>query len=545
MKLVILTPCIIRGEFHKKSLGKFYNVCGNYLKEFEIYHIFNIDSPEYLKQYFTSYETIGIIKELVPEFVNKTFILNETAGFLNAYKNLMNKVKELNLLSEDNLFWWFEDDWEVIQNYNIFNLVKLFCQVKNLSMNFVDRSPLGSFIAGPIMSGEYFINYFNIEHLKVMNNGCDPEKQVGRWLSGNDRKNGKKRIHRDITNNEIINIFVLYHDKKCININDFNYWYYNKPEKYNKNLIFKYYVLVNNNNNFEISNITNNMLNLDFENIDINEFKQRFDNKNIKYISVHPYAFRDIGRYFNSDFNLEKWDAKTDTTSYKIVKYATVYYGNNDNLNIDILRLKPESTQNDDFFKSFYEIVINLPYLEQKYPDIKFNINYYSHRYGTYPNFYVFGNVIKLNYIPTQMNNLNMNIINDNLRDKNSTYHLNYILKYFKFNIKVNSIEYKGKTGICMQNYKLISDTQFIFSKDYPIRQNYYDEIIELINKNELKLELELKLKQLSIKNQEHLEDIMTNLIIMSYCDSIMCDNQYILNLVKMLNPNINIISVK
>ena len=55
-----------------------------------------------------------------------------------------------------------------------------------------------------------------------MRNSCDPEKQVGRWLSGNKNKN----IHRDITNNNIIDIFTLYHDKKDINPNDFTYWHY-------------------------------------------------------------------------------------------------------------------------------------------------------------------------------------------------------------------------------------------------------------------------------------------------------------------------------
>ena len=45
-KLIILTASIIRGDFHKKTIGKFYEYFNEYLKQFDIYHIINIDKPE-------------------------------------------------------------------------------------------------------------------------------------------------------------------------------------------------------------------------------------------------------------------------------------------------------------------------------------------------------------------------------------------------------------------------------------------------------------------------------------------------------------------
>jgi hypothetical protein len=64
---------------------------------------------------------------------------------------------------------------------------------------FTNKSPLGSFRGGPIMSGSYFLNFFNIVNLCVSNNTCDPERQVRRWLSGLDRMNGRKKVHRKVT----------------------------------------------------------------------------------------------------------------------------------------------------------------------------------------------------------------------------------------------------------------------------------------------------------------------------------------------------------
>ena len=41
MNLIILTTAITRGEFHRKSIGKFYELYNDILKDFNIYHIIN------------------------------------------------------------------------------------------------------------------------------------------------------------------------------------------------------------------------------------------------------------------------------------------------------------------------------------------------------------------------------------------------------------------------------------------------------------------------------------------------------------------------
>ena len=51
-KLIILTTAIIRGEYHIKSIGKLYNKFNNFLKDYDVYHIINIDSPQNLKSKF-------------------------------------------------------------------------------------------------------------------------------------------------------------------------------------------------------------------------------------------------------------------------------------------------------------------------------------------------------------------------------------------------------------------------------------------------------------------------------------------------------------
>ena len=93
-KIIILTPSIIRGDFHIKSIGKFYNYFYKYLKsKYEIYHIINIDEPENLKKYFNKYETIGVYNEIIPEGINKIYITEPNPGFLQAWKKIVLKIE--------------------------------------------------------------------------------------------------------------------------------------------------------------------------------------------------------------------------------------------------------------------------------------------------------------------------------------------------------------------------------------------------------------------------------------------------------------------
>ena len=77
--------------------------------------------------------------------------------------------------------------------------------------------------------------------------------------------------------------------------------------------------------------------------------------------------------------------------------------GNWKNLSISDIRLDSRYTMNKGFFSSFAYVIQILPYLYHKYHKngVKLNFAHYSHNYGSYPNFDVFGKYIKLNYEPT------------------------------------------------------------------------------------------------------------------------------------------------
>jgi len=54
-KLIICTTALIRGDLQRQSMGKFYKEFNQYLQNYEIYHIINIDQPNNLKKYFSIY----------------------------------------------------------------------------------------------------------------------------------------------------------------------------------------------------------------------------------------------------------------------------------------------------------------------------------------------------------------------------------------------------------------------------------------------------------------------------------------------------------
>ena len=91
-KLIILTPSIIRGNFQKETIGKFYDYFYKYLQKYEIYHIINIDEPENLKKYFNKYETMNIYNSIIPNKINKIFINEPNIGFLQAWKKIVLKM---------------------------------------------------------------------------------------------------------------------------------------------------------------------------------------------------------------------------------------------------------------------------------------------------------------------------------------------------------------------------------------------------------------------------------------------------------------------
>jgi hypothetical protein len=403
-KLIILTPSIIRGDFHIRSIGKFYDFFFKYLKsKYEIHHIINIDEPVNLKKYFNKYETIGVYNKIIPEDVNKIYITEPNPGFLQAWKKIVLKIEELSLVNDSYLYYWLEDDWEPKVSYDITKFFD-FLHFPNTAYTVTDRTPLGSFRGGPFMTGSYFSNIFNI--CKYMNGTCDPERQMQRWLRGGYQKNGNSSIHRlNISNpnisTEIIHIIMVC-DEKNIGIGDLNQHHYKAG--FDKSIGFKYHLITYDSEmkNFKYS-FVNDSNNFELVDIDCNKLNNIFANNYIKYFILKPSIQFDIGRDFNKEFGLQKWMKIEDNTGYANVNFYNAYLGNWKVMEEEYLRLRPEYTMNKGFFSALAYIHQCLPYLEINYfnKEIKLNIQYFSHNYGSYPNFQVIGDLIKLNYIPS------------------------------------------------------------------------------------------------------------------------------------------------
>lgn len=318
MNLIILTTAITRGDFHKKSIGKFYELYTDALKKFTIHHIINLDCPNKLASTFTKKQTIDLFDEIIPKTVNTIIIDNETPGFLNAHKNVVRKANELNIINENTLIWWFEDDWDVSHfNKDLFEIMLQFPVSQPYAFNSVQSSPLGSFRGGPIMNALYFKKYFDIVSNNIANDTCDPEKQVGRWISGINRQNGNKMIHRNIGNDTAINIIIFYFNVSKINVAEFSHSYYSRKEKYNENLKFNYHAIKSQDlKTFYYGKVDIQKANIDFSEMSISAIHSILNNNGINYVCIKPWTFSDIGRIFNTDHSLNKWTTINDGTSY-------------------------------------------------------------------------------------------------------------------------------------------------------------------------------------------------------------------------------------
>jgi hypothetical protein len=513
-KLIILTTSIIRGDFHTKSIGKFYDFLYKYLENYDIYHIINIDEPGNLKKYFNKYETMKNYNLIIPNKVNIIFINEPNPGFLQAYKKIISKIEELDLIRDNYMYLWLEDDWEPKSEYDItkfFDLLKF----PNTAYTFTDSAPLGSFRGGLFMTGSYFKNIFNIK--KYMNDTCDPERQIQRWLRGGHQKNGNTFIHRlSVPNENIVNEriqIIIICEEANINLGDLNKHHYLSGfantikfnfhiMTWNKNFEIKY-SLVDNENKYELNKISN----LELSNI--------FENNYIKYFVIKPKIFDDIGRKFTEKYGLKKWMTIGDLTGYSNINFYNANLGNWKMLEEDNLRLKPNITMNKGFFSSFAYIHQCLPYLEKNYfdKDIKLDIKYYSHNYGSYPNFQVIGDLIQLNYIASvnktnqQFEELNclfglcrkicgrqpcnedtsqFSSYKDNFKLANQ-----YFNKYFKFNKviidetekfvekfinkKVLGLHYRGTDKNKVKWVTHINIDEFIKIINYHLKKNNYD----------------------------------------------------------------------
>lgn len=515
-KLVILTASIIRGDFHQKTIGKFYEFFYEYLKEYDIYHIINIDEPKNLKLFFNKYETMHVYNEIIPEKVNTIFINEPNPGFLQAYKKLVSKVEELNLINNDYLYYWLEDDWEPKSNYNIEKFFTLF-KYQNTSYTCTNSSPLGSFRGGPFMTGSYFKNIFNIR--QYMNDTCDPEKQMQRWIRGGNNKNGNSFIHRlSITNQNIdnkqIHLIMVCHISK-IETTDLCNWIYKSPP-YDSSICFQFH-LITYNEHFELQYSIVKADKYDLKSITQTELDSIFNNVSIKHFVIKPVIMTDRGRQFNEQYDLKKWAKITDGTSYSTIEFYNAQLGNWKLLDRDILRLKPNITMNNGFFSAFAYIHQCLPYLEKEYfnKDIFLNIMYYSHNYGSYPNFQLIGDVLQLNYKPsvntenkqfeelTCFGDLCRKICGRQEKDEDTSQYKSfkndftlanyYLFKYFKFNQsvtekvelftkqfnnkKVLGLHYRGTDKNKVNWVTHISINEFILIIDYHLKHNNYNVI--------------------------------------------------------------------
>jgi hypothetical protein len=330
-KLIIMTTAITRPTLHNQSIGNFYlkyyfpykNDIDEY---FDLYHVINIDWPDKLKQYFTVEDTINNFNEIIPETVTKIYNTPENPSFLQAFKNIMYKIEEHNLLSLDNWYWWFEDDWIGTNNLNFFQIIKFIKNFKNSALTMTRNCQIGSFRGGPIMNGFYFLNYFNIERLGYMNNTCDPERQVSRFIGAKNVIEFPNSLSkkRELINeyDKQINLLLIYFDPNISRISpDFSFGFY--KEKFNKEIFFKHHICIINNYdineilylNFDLNNDLNNINS--YKNFNLNELTQIFFSDSITYIIIKPYCFEDCGRDFASSYNLIKgWQKIGDKITY-------------------------------------------------------------------------------------------------------------------------------------------------------------------------------------------------------------------------------------
>ncbi len=420
-KLILLTTAILRGEtFHIESIGEFYKLYNKYfLLNYEVYHIINIDEPSHLKKYFNYYESILGFENVIPNNIKKIYLKQEKAGFLGAYKNLMNCVIEKNLDSNENLFWWLEDDWKPKKVYDFYKFINIFSRLNNTAFTLSQSAALCSFRGGPIMSGTFFKNLFNCS--QFMNNTCDPERQVNRWVRYNET-GSLNRIKYDNgkVDNTQIQLFLVYIENDTIDLNKFLSWSYNR---YNPTIKLQHNLLVikNNYTKFHYSKVKypfrNDNYNL--KKIAVEKLLEMFNNNCIKYFHVMPMIFfnsSDIGRKFNEKYGLRKWMRPGDMTGYQVDTYNDANLGNWKGYNIEKIRLSNGTTYNSNFFEGISIIMQVYPYLKNNYYDkkIKLNLNYNSHTNGSYPNFNIIGDLLKLNYNPT-LKAIGLNF--DELRD--------------------------------------------------------------------------------------------------------------------------------
>jgi hypothetical protein len=486
-KFIFGTASIIRGDFHKLTIGKFYDIYSELLKNYEVIHIINIDQPENLKNYFTVYETIYLYNKIIPDFVKKIYITPDRPSFACAFKNIINKADEI--IDEESLFWWLEDDWEPKNNYNFIEIIKDYWKLENCCFTFSTNAPFGSFRGGPLINYSYFKKYFSSN--KKITNTCDPEKEMSQYLRSFDIEVQVIGILKD---RELFNLHLYYYKRKNIKYEVFII---------NDDKIFEY----KNNNFTEVS------------------YEILLNNSKIKYFVISPYLFNDenFGRKFLDKYLLNKWNLKEHNSTYINPSFLNSFLGNSNNLNSNNIRLQPNYTCNKGFFNSLTNIIHCIPYIDKNYNE-KVNIKYYSHNYGNYPNFEVFGELILLNYIPTITNRISEELYClDKLSEKiyGNKYDDNDINEYSSFK----------------HNFKL---AQYYFNKFFIFNKNILKKVSKFTESFSNTLGIHFKLDRISEFSSEDFIKIIKDEININNYDKIFVASDKI-NFIEELKKYINI----
>lgn len=338
INLYILTTAITRPTLHNESIGVFYEKIYKPNKSFVdkhfcITHVINIDCPEKLMAYFTVGQTVENFKRIIPSSITLNLLFEDQSGpaFLDAFKRIMDYIDKLSVYGNNNLFWWFEDDWKFDFDNGFFQNLMFLYSFKSSAMTLTPNSQLGSFRGGPVMSEDFFLKYFNIQRLKQMNCSCDPERQVVNYISmkGIQMENGTI-IVRARPEHETIRLILVYINVEYSKITpDFGIGFYQK--KYDSgpkpNFIYEYYIIVIKScswNVFEYMKYEpeNNAISSvctvkeNYKMTTLNELNQMF-NYGINYFIVKPYCLNDCGREFAQKYNLIKgWVKYGDITTY-------------------------------------------------------------------------------------------------------------------------------------------------------------------------------------------------------------------------------------
>lgn len=193
------------------------------------------------------------------------------------------------------------------------------------------------------------------------------------------------------------------------------------------------------------------------------------------------------------------------------MEYISINLGNWKNFEENVLRLKPRYTFNKGFFSSIINFLDILPHLDKndqfnQNENRKIIFNYYSHNYGSYPNFNVIGKYLISKIYSTEMsmsNNIKYDkIISTNdikLNNRNYLFGYNfnlanhYFFKYFDFSPEIYNevneftkqfegkrilgLHFRGTDKLRVNWVDHIEVDSFLKIVDYHLNHNEYDGI--------------------------------------------------------------------